>query len=353
MEAARPIEIRAYRVGPGDGTALPLVIDANGDPSAAGLIQWCAARRDWFERTITRHGAVLLRGFAVYDAPTFDAVARSIAGDLKNHYLGTPADRLTEYVFPSSNLQGIYPIAQHCEMSYLRTPPARIFFCCLTPPAPNTGETPLADFRKVWQHLDLTVRDRFVARGIRVIRNFRGPRSRKRRLWNLERWDDLFLTSDRTLVAAKCAAEGIDLSWMADDGLRLVITQPVSRPHPQTGEPVWYNQFAAHHLSTSAWQYPDIFRLRPTFRNWAAWQLVRATVALKRWSPPATLAFHCTYADGSQIDEADMRVLLRTIWEHTVITPWQSGDVLAIDNRAIAHGRLPFHGPRRIVTCLA
>jgi alpha-ketoglutarate-dependent taurine dioxygenase len=48
-----------------------------------------------------------------------------------------------------------------------------------------------------------------------------------------------------------------------------------------------------------------------------------------------------------------MRALLETVWQHTVITPWQRGDVVAIDNRAVAHGRMPFRGPRHIVACLA
>ena len=113
----------------------------------------------------------------------------------------------------------------------------------------------------------------------------------------------------------------------------------MSRPHPETGEPVWYNQFAAHHLASSAWTYPRIFRMRPSLHHFAHWQLVRLAVALKRQSSPDTLAYFCTYADGSPIPDDDVRALLDTMWRHTVITPWQRGDVLAIDNRAVAHGR--------------
>jgi hypothetical protein len=236
-------------------------------------------------------------------------------------------------------------------MSFLRDPPTRIFFACLV--APSGGETPLTDFRKVWRDLDPDVRARMEARGIRIVRNLTGPRSRWPRPWTLERWHEVFRTEDRERVEAACAREGIEVEWTADDGLRLSIPHPIRRDHPRTGEPVWYNQLSAHHVATSAFMYPEILRLRPSFWGWAFWQVERATVALKRGSPRGTLSFYVTHADGGPAADADMRALWAVIWRHTVILPWRRGDVLAIDNHAIAHGRLPFRGPRRIVACLA
>jgi hypothetical protein len=32
-----------------------------------------------------------------------------------------------------------------------------------------------------------------------------------------------------------------------------------------------------------------------------------------------------------------------------VIFPWAQGDVVAIDNRSVAHGRMPYRGEREIV----
>ena len=342
-----------YLIGGEDGATLPLVVHAGGACEVGGLVAWLSDHREWIQNKLTVHGALLLRGFDVGDARAFESVARAVNPDLRNDYLGTPRTRLADHVFPASELPGPYPIAQHCEMSYLGTPPSRVFFCCLVPPAPNSGETPLADFRKVWRGLDPELRERFERGGIRIVRNFRGPNRSGLRPWNQERWDEFFSTGDRAIVEKKCAAEGMQAEWTDDGGLRLVITQPVHREHPITGEPVWYNQFAAHHLSSSAWEYPRIFRMRPSLRAWACWQLVRATVALKRRSPAHTLAYYCTYADGSAIPDRDVKALLDTIAKHKVIFPWQRGDVLAIDNRSVSHGRMPFHGARKIVACLA
>jgi alpha-ketoglutarate-dependent taurine dioxygenase len=94
-------------------------------------------------------------------ARDFERVARAIDPDLKNEYLGTsPRSGLTDYVFTASELPGYYPIPQHCEMSFIKQPPRRVFFCCLEAPATGSGETPLVDFRKVWRDLDPDVRQR-------------------------------------------------------------------------------------------------------------------------------------------------------------------------------------------------
>ena len=336
-----------------DAASLPLVIRAGDSPRVDGLVGWLREHREWIQHRLLRHGAILLRGFGVAEARVFESVARAIQPELRTDYLGTPRNRLAEHVFPASELPGPYPISQHCEMSYLKTPPSRVFFCCLVAPAPSSGETPLADFRKVWRDLDPAVRERFERGGIRIIRNFRGSRPSALPTWKQERWDEFFATTDRAVVEARCAEEGMEAQWTKDGGLRLAITQPVHRDHPQTGERVWYNQFAAHHLASSAWEYPRIFRMRPTLRNWIFWQVVRTTVALKRRSPARALAYYCTYADGSAIPDADIKALLGTIWKHKSIFPWQRGDVLAIDNRSVSHGRMPFRGRREVVACLA
>jgi hypothetical protein len=41
------------------------------------------------------------------------------------------------------------------------------------------------------------------------------------------------------------------------------------------------------------------------------------------------------------------------IWNNMVITPWRRGDVVAIDNHSVAHGRLPYRGPRQVAVCWA
>ncbi|MGV2480312.1 UNVERIFIED_CONTAM: TauD/TfdA family dioxygenase, partial [Salmonella enterica subsp. enterica serovar Weltevreden] len=109
-----------------------------------------------------------------------------------NEYLGTsPRDALTDFVFSASELPGYYPIPQHCEMTFTRTPPRRIFFWCGVQPRAGGGETPMVDFRRVWADLDPAVRERFVQRGLRIVRNYSGPDTGDKDLWQLKRWDEM------------------------------------------------------------------------------------------------------------------------------------------------------------------
>lgn len=38
---------------------------------------------------------------------------------------------------------------------------------------------------------------------------------------------------------------------------------------------------------------------------------------------------------------------------HTVRRPWQTGDLLLLDNLRTAHAREPFRGPRNVVVAMA
>ena len=49
----------------------------------------------------------------------------------------------------------------------------------------------------------------------------------------------------------------------------------------------------------------------------------------------------------------DVEAVLDAVWRNLVVFPWRRGDVVAIDNFAVAHGRLPYDGPRAIAVCWA
>ena len=290
------------------------------------------------------------------DAPAFERVARAIDDELKNEYLGTsPRNALTAHVFTASELPPFFPIPQHCEMSFTAHPPRRLFFCCLLEPAPGSGETPLADFRKVLRDLDPLLVKRFEQKGLRIVRNYAGPEGGGRfDLWKLKRWDEMFLTTDRAAVEANCRAEGFEPIWTPGGGLRLVSTQAVtrrirrrtSRSGTTTAPP-----------STSRRPRPSTAASTRCVRRCATaffWQLTRALAALQRRSKASDeLSMHCTHLDGSEIPDADIEAVRDAIWKHMVVVPWRRGDVVAIDNFAVSHGRLPYRGPREVAVCWA
>lgn len=331
---------------------LPLTIEAVQDRSVATLCDWLQKSAAAVRATLNKHGAIRFRGFDVDSPESFEQIARAISPDLKNDYLGTsPRDAVTDFVFHASELPGFYPIPQHCEMSFCAHPPRWLFFNAALPSAGESGETPLCDFRKVWRELDADVRNRFIERGLKIVRNYSAPDAPAGDQMQLKAWDEMFQSRDRSVVEAKCKDEGFQPEWKADGGLRLWSDSTVSRQHPETGETAWYNHLTTFHVSMPAGEYKRIYNFRPTEQNKTFYELAQGLEVEMRKKPPEERSMHTLYADGTEIPDADIDHVREVIWNNMQINVWQQGDVVAIDNASVAHGRLPYEGPREILVC--
>jgi alpha-ketoglutarate-dependent taurine dioxygenase len=357
IDGARATE--PYETSTLDGTpdGMPLVLEPRDDRDPERLVSWLRDNATWVGERLARHGAILLRGFDVASGDDFEAIARAIDPALQNEYLGTsPRNALTPsgYVFSASELPSYYPIMQHCEMTFVAEPPRHLFFCCLVAPGEASGETPLTDFRKVLRDVPDDVRRRLEERGLRIVRNYSAPGGGRFDLFQLKGWDEMFQTTDRTAVEERCRREGFTPTWTDDGGLRLESVHPITRRHPITGAEVWHNHLTTFHAAAAAAEYRRIHALRPTLRHWLFLQLARAMATVQQWTRSADdLSMHCTYADGGAIADADVEAVLDAVWRNLVVFPWRRGDVVAIDNYAVAHGRLPYDGPRAIAVCWA
>ncbi|MFN7143096.1 MAG: TauD/TfdA family dioxygenase [Myxococcota bacterium] len=333
----------------------PLLVTPEGPRSVDALVAWLGREADTVRARLREAGALLFRGFTVKDAASFERVARAVDDGLQNTYLGTsPRDALTDYVFTASELPAHYPIPQHAEMSFLPTPPRTLFFCALRPNDGPGGETPLADLRAVYRDLDPAVRERWEARGLRIVRNYGGPEGAG---WGdprqLKRWDEIFGTTDRAEVERIAVAHGMTPEWRDDGRLRLTSTQPAARAHPVTGERAWYNHAHVFHGSTGPQEYRRIARRLGAW-PWRGWQL--AATAL-RWREarraPEDAAMYVSFADGGAIPDADVDAVRDAFWKNMVFPRWEKGDVVAIDNAVVSHGRMPYRGPRLVAACWA
>ena len=192
------------------------------------------------------------------------------------------------------------------------------------------------------------------------MRNYAGPDGGGRfDLWKLKRWDEMFLTTDRAAVEAKCRAEGfephVDRRRRPAPGQHAADRAP---RHPATGERVWHNH--THDLPPlrrAAASTARIYRAAPdAAQHWLLWQLARV------------LGRACSAA--KPIDERGDALHLRrrharsptptwkhvrdAVWRHLVVTPvaaaatsWRSTTTPS------SHGRLPFQGPRQIAVAWA
>lgn len=335
---------------------LPLLVQPGGVGDLDALAGWLREHRSWVTQQLHAVGALLFRGFGVANYDDVETLARAIEPGLQNEYLGSsPRVALSKsgYVFSASELPDFYPLPAHNEMSFTAHPPARIVFGCTVVPE-RFGETPLVDFRAVHRDLDPALRERWAAKGLRIIRNYSGPGETKKDLLELKKWPAMFNTTDRAVVEATCAREGFQAVWKANDRLALISHHWPVRAHPVTGEPVWFNHVHNFHLDAGHLEYWQVLRHRPTLRHLRYWALARGLSAWRRRSVAAEdQSMHATFADGSEIPAAEVDAVIRAIWKNLVITPWQRGDVVVIDNASTGHGRLPFQGPREIVVAWA
>ena len=310
------------------GGTLPLVVEPAGSvsPSADELGALIAQRREWLDESLHRHGGVLFRGFTVQTIDEFQHVARQALPRLKPYVEGqSPRKKVGDNVYTSTEFPAPYRITLHNELSYAKSPPPRIIFHCHIAPA-GGGETPIVDCRRVYQRMDPDLRDAFERRGVRYLKNMHGSG------WGMGKsWSEHFETNDRAEVESYLRENDIDFQWTADDSLKTWAKRPGTTTHPVTNEPLWFNQANLWHVTNVDERHRKQM--------------------LDRFGED-NLPTHACYGDGSPIPGDDLDRVRKVLWENAVLFPWQQGDVLILDNILVAHGRMPYEPPRKILVAM-
>ncbi|MGW0846854.1 TauD/TfdA family dioxygenase [Streptomyces sp. NPDC002787] len=285
---------------------------------------WAAEHRAAVEAVLHEHGAVLLRGFGVFDPDAFEALAGSLVSSLYGEYGDLPHEKDADRVYKSTPYPAEQSILFHHESSHMPQWPSRQFFCCVTPSAEG-GATPIVDGREVYVALPEDLRERFETLGIRYVRNF---------IEGLDvGWRRMFGTDDRAEVERRCAAQDVSCEWLPDGTLRTTQWAPAVIRHPLTDEPVFFNQLFLHHTAC----------LEKEVR-----ELMVSLFGDDESAYPRSAAF----GDGTRIPDSTVE-LLRGLYDDLAHRfTWRRGDVVVIDNMLVSHGRDPFAGERRIMVAM-
>ena len=163
----------------------------------------------------------------------------------------------------------------------------------------------------------------------------------------------MFQTTERSVVEEKCAREGFTAEWGDDNSLKLYNTQPAAQKHPETGESVWFNHAAVTHRSIGDGELSRVFKYRPSLRSFAAAPRRQGVHQASTPARPGFASHELQLRRRNPDPDSDMEAVREAIWKNQVINPWKKGDVIAIDNDSIAHGRMPFYGPRMIAVAWA
>ncbi|XXZ41218.1 TauD/TfdA family dioxygenase [Sorangium sp. So ce327] len=270
------------------------------------------------------HGGVLFRGFHVDGVAGFRELAAAFGHPLLGYEFGsTPRTKLVEGVYSSTEYPAHQHIPLHNEQAYSREWPMKIWFYCALA-AEEGGETPIADSREVYRRVDARIRERFVRHGLMYVRNFGNGLDVP--------WPKVFETDDRAAVSAYCERHGIVCEWKDDGELRTRQTCQAVARHPKTGDMVWFNQAHLFHISG----------LEAEVRE-----------ALLDVVSEDELPRNVYYGNGEPIEDSVLDEIRGVLDELKVSFPWETGDVLMLDNMLTAHARNPFKGPRKIVAAMA
>ncbi|WP_414529759.1 TauD/TfdA family dioxygenase [Nodularia chucula] len=302
------------------GKTLPLVMK----PAIVelDLADWLADNQDLIETALVRHGAILFRGFNLDNALAFEQVCLRLCPELFNENGEHPRATISGKVYTPVFYPPEKQLLWHNENSFNHRWPRKIFFGCQQP-AQQGGETPIVDSRQVFQRINPKIREQFMEKKVMYQRNYESG-------LGLD-WQTVFQTHNQAEVEAICRQNLMNFTWKNHGGLRTRSVRPAVVRHPQTGEMCWFTQAQHWHISCLDQETRD---------------------SLLSLFPEEDLPRNCYYGDGSVIEDSIMEEICGIYQELEETFPWQTGDLLMLDNLLTAHGRNPFSGKRKLLVAM-
>ncbi|MFF9348213.1 TauD/TfdA family dioxygenase [Streptomyces sp. NPDC014734] len=292
------------------------------EPPTGSVADWTAQRREEIHALVTEYGAVLLRGLGVGSPAEVAEAAEALGIErMTERERFAPRRSHAPGVYTSSEWPADEPMCMHHELSYAAEVPGLVLFGCLTAPA-SGGLTQVADSQQVLRMLPPELVERFERGGWLLTRMYHDVGVP---------WQEAFGTEDRAAVDAYCAAAGLDHEWLPDGRLRTRQRRAAVLPHPRDGVPVWFNQAAFLNEQT----------MDPVIRDY-----------LVDVYGPDGLPFNTAYGDGAPLTAETVQTINAAYRAASIGEPWQSGDLLLVDNLRMAHSRDPYEGDRDIVVIL-
>jgi alpha-ketoglutarate-dependent taurine dioxygenase len=299
---------------------LPVVIESDCDSE---VTVWVASHREMIEEELCSSGAILLRGFNISTESDFkDAVAVLCGEPLSYSYRSTPRTDVAPGIYTATEYPAGLSIPLHNENAYQRDWPLLLFFFCVYP-AERGGQTPLADTLKVTNRIDAGVRETFLRKQVKYIRNYSSGIDLP--------WQTVFQTESVAEVEEYCRSHDITCEWTPDGALRTTQVCHAFAEDPRTGANVWFNQAHLFHPSSLD---------------------LRTREALLARFDEKDLPRNATYGDGSPIEAEALANIKQAFDRETVTFDWEAGDLLILNNMRVSHGRTPFSGKRRVLTAM-
>lgn len=302
-------------------TDFPLVIVSN--YSGQNLAQRILENKGEIDKLLLRHGALLFRGFDVSKPDQFSNSIAALDSEILSYTeRSSPRHKVADNVYTSTDHPADQDIVLHSEQSYTLDWPCLISFTCQRKAATG-GDTPIADNRRILQHLPTNLRKRFEQHGVLYLRTYTPGLGVS--------WQTAFQTEDAREVERFCAERSIEVVWLPDGRLQTRQKRSAFQKHPVSQEVLWFNHaLFFHHTSLE----PDIAKA-----------LIDA-VGLDHL--PTTTRF----GNGEKFSDDDLAAMRTAVAREKQTFAWEEQDVLILDNMICQHGRDPFSGERSVLTIM-
>jgi alpha-ketoglutarate-dependent taurine dioxygenase len=299
----------------------PPILRAEASGDAPG---WAAEHRDALRAVVAEHGAVLVRGLGLRDAAETAEVFRRLATTLVTEREAFARRKVyADGVYSSATWPANQPMCMHHELSYRLEVPSLLLFACLEAPT-SGGATAVSDSPTVLNALPRDLTERFEREGWLLARSYNDEIGAT--------LEEAFGTEDRGAIESYCRANTIEFAWQPDGELRTWQRRSAVVRHPMTGKRCFFNQIA----------FLNEWTIAAEIREY----LVDVYGA-------EGLPFNTMFGSGEPLTE-EIVELINTVYEaNTMREPWQSGDLMLVDNIRTAHSREAYEGSREILVGMA
>jgi len=301
----------------------PLVYASQSNTDSNAVARWIQQHKSKIEAELETNGAVLFRGFGVVDDQGFDAFIRAFdwpSFTYEESLSNAVRHNRTELVFTANEAPPSVSIFLHHEMAQTPVFPSKLFFFC-EQAAASGGATPICRSDILLERLQSEIPD-FVAaceeKGIRYSQTM--PAENDLQSGQGRSWASTLSAANVEEAEAKLNRLNYRWQWQADGSLSVITPILPAVKTLQDGRKVFFNQLIA------------------AFRGWQD----------ARNNSEKSIC----YGDDSPISNDDMAVVIRLADQLTFDIPWQTGDVVLVDNFVTMHGRRPFEGQRRVLASL-
>lgn len=306
-----------------DANKLPAVIEPR--QNAIDAVEWCTHNRVLIRKLLSRHGAVLLRGFHVGSLDNFDRAFQLATSDKIVQYRdkATPRTHLAGNVYTSTEYDCERTIFPHNENSFCIKWPLYIGFYAVLPPV-AAGATPLVDCRKVCREIPEILKRRFEANGILYSR-------RHGRGFGMD-WRHSYSVTTLDEMRRYCQDNVMDFRLCDEDVISLKFRRWASVTHPITNEKAWFNHGV----------FFNVDALEPELKE----------VFLSCYDE-SQLPYNTCYGDGTRIEPHVTEQIYGIYMSNRTRFDYRHEDVLIVDNMLVAHGRESYAGQRKICVSMS